>query len=132
MPSSCSYGFGKTVALDFPAAVARVKTLLAAHGFATLSSIDLQHHLEANLGIRFRRYLILGACNAKFAYQAFSADANIGLLLPCNVIVYETGSGEVRVMAMDPVHVVDLVSNPAVVEVAIEVREQFEALMAEL
>lgn len=132
MPSSCSYGFGKTVALEFPAAVAKVKSLLAAHGFATLSSIDLQQHLQANLGIRFRRYLILGACNANFAYQAFSADANIGLLLPCNVIIYETDAGEVRVMAMDPVQIMEMVRNPEVVEVAIEVREQFEALMAEL
>ena len=132
MPPSCSYGFGKTVPLDFPAAVARVRALLAKLGFDILSTIDLQHHLEATLGITFRRYLILGACNADFAYQAFSADTNIGLLLPCNVIIYETDAGEVQVMAMDPVHVMDLVRNPQVVEVTIEVKEKLEALMAEL
>lgn len=132
MEESCSYGFGKTVDLDFPSAVEKVRKLLLQQGFAILSSIDLQKDLEAALGISFRRYLILGACNPEFAHQAFAADANIGLLLPCNVIIYETEAGQVRVMAMDPVHIMELVRKPEVVAVAMEVRDRFEAVMAEL
>ncbi len=132
MNDSCNYGFGKTVDLDFSAAVERVRTLLQKQGFAVLSTIDLQKDLETALGISFRRYLILGACNPDFAYQAFTADANIGLLLPCNVIVYEDDGGKVRVMAMDPVHVMELVRKPEAVAVSIDVKERLETVMAEL
>jgi uncharacterized protein (DUF302 family) len=132
MEEFCNYGFGKTVDLDFPAAVEKVRTLLGKQGFRVLSTIDLQRDLQTALGITFRRYLILGACNADFAYQAFTADPNIGLLLPCNVIVYETDAGQVQVMAMDPVHVMELVRKPEAVEVTMEVKEKLEAVMAEL
>ena len=132
MKDSCNYGFGKTVDLDFSAAVERVRTLLQKQGFAVLSAIDLQKDLETALGISFRRYLILGACNPDFAYRAFTADANIGLLLPCNVIVYEGDDGKVRVMAMDPMHVMELVRKPEAVAVSIEVKEKLEAVIAEL
>lgn len=132
MTTDCAYGFGKTVALSFDAAVSRVSALLKERGFAVLSRIDLQHDLEEALGVRFRRYLILGACNADFAYQAFSADPNIGLLLPCNVIVYETDDGQVQVMAMDPVHVMELIRNPEAIAVTMEVKEKLEAIIGEM
>ena len=132
MDESCHYGFGKTVDLDFATAAEKVRALLGKHGFRILSTIDLQRDLQSVLGVPFRRYLILGACNADFAYKAFSADPNIGLLLPCNVIVYETDAGQVRVMAMDPVHVMELVRNPKAVEVTIEVKEKLEEVIAEL
>lgn len=132
MNDSCNYGFGKTINLDFAATVERVRTLLGKQGFTVLSTIDLQKDMKTALGISFRRYLILGACNPDFAYRAFSADPNIGLLLPCNVIIYETDDGKIRVMAMDPVHVMELVRKPEAVEVSIEVKKRLEAVLAEL
>lgn len=132
MKGKCRYGFGKIVPLSFEAAVVRVTNQLQARGFKILSRIDLKQHLEETTGIKFRRYLILGACKADFAVRAFSADPNIGLLLPCNVVVYETDEGKIRVMAMDPVHIMDLVNQPQAIEVAMELKETFEEVMGQL
>jgi uncharacterized protein (DUF302 family) len=132
MSNECTYGFGKIVALSFDEAVARVSGLLRQQGFHILSQIDLQKNLQECLGIDFRKYQILGACKSEFAYQAFSADQNIGLLLPCNVIVYETDEGQVRVMAMDPLHVMELINNPEAIEVTMELKKELEAVMEEI
>ena len=132
MSKECTYGFGKIVALPFDDTVARVTELLKQHGFHILSRIDLQNTLQTCLGIDFRQYRILGACKSEFAYQAFSADQNIGLLLPCNVIVYETDEGQVRVMAMDPLHVMELINHPEAIEVTMALKKELEAVMEEI
>jgi len=129
MQKSCPYGFGKTVALDYEQALEKLVGLFRERGFNILFQIDMQQTLKQQAGIDFRRYMIVGACHSGLAARAFGADVNIGLLLPCNVIVYEEDGGQSRVMAMDPAYLMDLVRVPAAIEVAIEVKEELEALV---
>jgi len=93
--------------LDFDAAVARTRALLAEQGFGVLTEIDVQATLREKLGVDMGRYLILGACNPPLAHEALSIDPEIGLLLPCNVVVRETGDG-VLVQAMNPQLLVEM------------------------
>ena len=93
--------------LDFDAAVARTRALLAEQGFGVLTEIDVQATLREKLGVDMGRYLILGACNPPLAHEALSIDPEIGLLLPCNVVVRETGEG-VLVQAMNPQLLVEM------------------------
>jgi uncharacterized protein (DUF302 family) len=115
------YGFGVKVALPYEQAVLRTTELLKEEGFGVLTRIDVQQTLQEKLGVGFRRYVILGACNPPLAYRAFQAELNIGLLLPCNVAVYEDEGGSV-VTFMDPAAAMGFVGNPALVPVAEEAR----------
>lgn len=129
MQQVCSYGFGKTVELDYESALTKVIGLFHARGFSVLFKIDMRETLRQEAGTDFRRYMIIGACPPAFARRAFSADSNIGLLLPCNVIVYEEEGGWSTVMAMDPAYLMDMVRVPEAIEVAIEIKEELEALV---
>ncbi len=122
MELSCPYGFGKMVALPFAETVQRVRAALAEEGFGILTEIDVPAKLREKLGIEFRPYLILGACNPRLAHQALQVELNLGLLLPCNVVVYAEGEGRTAVMAMDPVAALSVVDNPAMAEIAGQVR----------
>jgi uncharacterized protein (DUF302 family) len=115
------YGFGAKVALDFDAAVQRTIELLKDEGFGVLTRIDVQQTLKEKLGVDFRRYVILGACNPSLAHRAFRAELNIGLLLPCNVAVYEDEGGSV-VAFMDPAAAMGFVGNDALKPIAAEAR----------
>lgn len=123
MEQSCGYGFGKTVAAPFAATVTKVREALQAQGFGILCEIDVAAKLKEKLGTDFRPYLILGACNPRLAHQALQAEINLGLLLPCNVVVYAEGGERTAVMAMDPEAALGVVGNPAVAEIAGQVRE---------
>jgi uncharacterized protein (DUF302 family) len=92
-----SYHFSKTVHMDFDAAVEKTPAELKARGFGVLTQIDVRQTLKDKLGVDFRPYLILGACNPPFAYQALQAEDKIGTLLPCNVIVQQHANGTVEV-----------------------------------
>lgn len=129
MQDACPYGFGKTVELDFESALAKLNELFRARGFSILFQVDMQETFRQQAGVDFRRYMIIGACNSRLASRAFDADANIGLLLPCNVIVYEEERGRSTVVAMDPAYLMDLVRVPEAIEVAIEVKEELESLV---
>ncbi|MFZ2187154.1 MAG: DUF302 domain-containing protein [Candidatus Moraniibacteriota bacterium] len=96
-----NYGFTKTVALPFAEAVAKVKAVLAEEGFGQLTEVDVQAKMKEKVGAEMEPYLILGMCHPKLAYQALLIETEIGLLLPCNVIVYEK-EGVVRVAAQKP------------------------------
>jgi uncharacterized protein (DUF302 family) len=118
-----SYGFGVTVTLPYEKALARVRAALKEQGFGVLTEIDVKETMKAKLDVEFRPYVILGACNPPLAHRALSADLGIGLLLPCNVIVYDNGDNSSTVEVMDPEAALGLVGdNPAIAEVAAEAR----------
>ena len=117
------YGFGTTVALDFERAIEHAKQALAAEGFGILCEIDVAGTMKKKLDLDFRPYVILGACNPPLAHKALTAEPDIGLLLPCNVIVYaDDSAGQTVIAAMDPVEALGLTGNAALRPVAEEVK----------
>jgi uncharacterized protein (DUF302 family) len=123
------YGFGTTVSGDFASAVDKVTAALKEEGFGILTQIDIKKTLKEKLDVDKRPYVILGACNPPLANQALEAEPEIGLLLPCNVIVREEEDGSVRVSFMDPGAVLALVDHPKIGELAGEVRGRLERVM---
>ena len=120
------YGFNVTLKTTVPEAIERVTNALATEGFGVLTTIDVSGTLKKKLDLDRRPYHILGACNPKLASQALEADPDIGLLLPCNVVVREEADGDVTVGFMDPVSVLGLVDREGVEELAGEVRTRLE------
>ena len=125
------YGFGAKVPLPYEQAVERTTELLREEGFGVLTEIDVKKTMREKLGADFRRYVILGACNPPLAYRAFQAELNIGLLLPCNVAVYEEGDGAV-VAFMDPAAALGFVGNQALQPIAAEARQKLERVRDKL
>ena len=123
-----NYGYKKQIALSFEAAVEKVKTELAKEGFGILTEIDVQATLRKKLDVDYNRYVILGACNPPFAYQALQADKEIGLLLPCNVIVYEDG-GKTLVSTILPTVAMGMVQNPSLADIAKQVEEKMKKVV---
>ncbi len=113
----------------FDEVLARLPELLQAEGFGVLTRIDVKDTLKQKLGVDFRRYAILGACNPGFAHQALSADLEVGAMLPCNVVVYEGDDGKAVVMAVDPMQTI-AAASPGVRRVAEQVRERLERVVA--
>jgi uncharacterized protein (DUF302 family) len=117
------YGIGLTVPLPYERAVERTKEALATEGFGVLTEIDVAATLKKKLDVEFRPYVILGACNPPLAYRALSAERDIGLLLPCNVIVYADDTpGRSVIAAMDPVEALRLSGNEEIGPLAEDVK----------
>lgn len=117
------YGIAVSVNLSYDQAVERIRAELAKEGFGVLTEIDVRATLKKKIGADFRPYVILGACNPTLAHQALTTEVDIGLLLPCNVIVYEADTaGETVIAAMDPIQALDLSGNSRVRPVAEEAR----------
>ncbi|MDT8317127.1 MAG: DUF302 domain-containing protein [bacterium] len=118
------YGISKKVAYSYEEAESKTRAALASEGFGVLTEIDVQATLKKKLDKDFRKYIILGACNPPYAYKALMAETDLGLLLPCNVIVYENEGGGATVSVIDPIVAMGMVENQALGEVAKEVREK--------
>ena len=123
------YGFGKVVAMGFDDAVARVTQALQGEGFGVLTDIDVAATMKKKVNQDMPPYRILGACNPPLAHRAIQAEAAIGLLLPCNVVVRQDVAGQIHVEFMDPNAVLELVDKPEVKLVASEVRQRLERVL---
>jgi uncharacterized protein (DUF302 family) len=126
------FGFGKVVDTSFDDAIEKVTAELEKEGFGVLSDIDVAAKMKAKLDKDMPRYRILGACNPALAYQAISAVEDIGLLLPCNVLVREDASDKVHVDFMDPESVLALVNDPGVAPLASDVKDRLQRVLAAL
>lgn len=124
-------GIRKSLRTDFDDAIVRVTEALKAEGFGVLTEIDVRHTLQQKLGVELRRYKILGACNPPFAHQALEIDLDAGLMMPCNVVVYEDDGGA-TVVAVDPSTSAQATGNAALVELARTVKEKLERALARL
>lgn len=126
------YGIGTTLSITYDEAVDKVTAALKTEGFGVLTEIDVKATLRKKLDVEFRRYVILGACNPPLAHQALTSELDIGLLLPCNVIVYEDDQGNTVVSALNPMVALGVVDNPSLLGVAEQVTERLKRVIAGL
>lgn len=124
-----AYYFSKTVDLTQEEAIAKVTAELKKDGFGVLTEIDVKATLKKKLDVDFRNYMILGACNPPFAYEALKSEKLIGLMLPCNVVVQEADNGKTEVSAIDPLASMQAVENPKLGKVAEQIRSKLEAVI---
>ena len=127
-----AFGIQKTLDLGFDETLAKVPEALKAEGFGVLTEIDVQATLKKKLDVDFRRYRILGACNPPFAHRALQHSLDVGMLMPCNVIVYETDDGKTVVSAVDPMQTMAAQGDAAIQPLAEEVRRRLERVVASL
>lgn len=127
-----SYHISKIIDAPFDQAVARVTEALKREGFGVLTDIDVAATLRAKLGASFRPYRILGACNPQLAFRALELEDKIGTMLPCNVVVQQYDGGKVEVSAVDPVASMQAIDNPALADVAVEVRAKLKRMVDSL
>ena len=123
-----SYTLSATTPLPFADAVEKVRTELKTEGFGVLCEIDVQATLRGRLGVSGEPYLILGACNPPLAHQALQAEPDLGVLLPCNVVVYERG-GETHISAIDPERMLSIVDNDKLRPMAADVKQRLSAVV---
>jgi uncharacterized protein (DUF302 family) len=126
------FGIRRSLRATYDEALARVPAALQSEGFGVLTEIDIQSTLKQKLGIDFRRYKILGACNPPFARDALETDLSAGLLLPCNVVVYEDDDRRAVVMAVDPTQTVAATGNRELGELAGAVKEKLARALGRL
>jgi uncharacterized protein (DUF302 family) len=127
-----SPGLRKVLGVGFDEALARVPEALRAEGFGVLTTIDIQRTLAEKLGVSFRRYTILGACNPPLAHEALTTDLETGLMLPCNVVVHEDDQGKAVVLAVDPTATIAASGRPELAGVAEKVKAKLTAALARL
>ncbi|MBS1810637.1 MAG: DUF302 domain-containing protein [Acidobacteria bacterium] len=125
------YGIGKTVDLPYSDAIERTRQALQQQGFGVLFEIDMKAKLQEKLGVEIQNYVILGACNPPVAYQALQEETDIGLLLPCNVIVYER-EGKSEVVAVDAAKMMTVVGNPRLEAKAQQINDMLHKVIESL
>jgi uncharacterized protein (DUF302 family) len=130
--SLMTLGIRRALRATYDEALARLPDALASEGFGVLTRIDIQSTLKRKLGVDFRRYEILGACNPPLAHEALQAELAIGLMLPCNVIVYEDDAGHAVVMAVDPTQTMAGTGNAKLAELAEAVKEKLSRALSKL
>jgi uncharacterized protein (DUF302 family) len=129
MENNKNIGFARVLNISFDEALIKVQETLKEEGFGVLTNIDVQSTLKKKLDVDFRKYVILGACNPPYAFQALQADLDVGLLLPCNVIIYETDDNSVYVSAMNPVSVLGVIQNQELRNIADGVSVKLQKVM---
>lgn len=132
MPTDCSYGFGCEVDTGFEETLEKVEQRLQEKGFQIYTRLNLHEIVGSAAHDKFGRYIIIGACNPEFAQLLFNADPNIGLLMPCNIVIYEYHSGGCKVMIKDPARIMDMITNPVAIETSINVKSLMEEIVEEL
>lgn len=123
------YAFTKVLNTSYEDAVSKITNTLKEEGFGVLTEIDVKATLKEKLGVDFRKYVILGACNPPYAHRTLQADLDVGLLLPCNVIVYETDDKKAYVSAINPVSALGVIKNEDLRKTASEVSEKLKRVM---
>jgi len=126
------YYFSKTLNVTFDEAVKLTAEALKSEGFGVISEINMHEKLKEKLGVDFKRYKILGACNPPLAYQALQAEEKIGTMLPCNVLVIEQGQTKIEIAAVNPVASMQAITNPALGDVALEVTNKLKKVINKL
>lgn len=124
-----SYYFSRTIQGGFDDVVGRTREALKEEGFGVITEIDVQATLKSKIGVDFRPYLILGACNPAMAHQALQIEDKVGAMLPCNVVVQARSDGHVEVAAIDPVASMQSIGNPALSQKAAEVAAKLRAAL---
>ena len=123
------YAFSTVLETSYEEAVSKVIEILKEEGFGVLTEIDVKATLKKKLDVDFRKYLILGACNPPYAYRSLQAELDVGLLLPCNVIIYEMDDGKVYVAALNPVSALTVIKNEELKKIALEVSEKLKKVV---
>ena len=126
------YGFRRTLTIPYEAAIEKATAALKTEGFGVLTEIDVKATLKQKLDTDFRRYVILGACNPNLAHQALQKELEIGLLLPCNVIVYETGEGQSIISIVDPMTMLSVAAGADLQEIAAEAKARLTRVIENL
>ena len=127
-----SYYIATSLNASFEDSLAKVEEALKEQGFGVISRVDLQDALKRKIGVDFRPYTILGACNPALAYEALKLEDKVGTMLPCNVVVQARGPGETEIAAIDPVASMQAIDNPELKKAAGEVRSRLEAVIRSL
>jgi uncharacterized protein (DUF302 family) len=127
-----SFGIQKTLDIGFDDALAKIPEALKTEGFGVLTEIDVQATLKKKIDVDFRRYRILGACNPPFAHQALQHSLDVGMLMPCNVIVYETDDGKTVVSAVDPMQTMAAQGDPEMAPLAEAVQQKLQRVLDSL
>ena len=123
------YGFSAVLDTSYENAVSKITDALKEEGFGVLTEIDVKATLKKKLGVDFRKYVILGACNPPYAHQTLQTDLDVGLLLPCNVIIYETDDKKAYVSAINPVSALEVIKNETLRKIAMEVSEKLKKVI---
>ncbi|MEJ2068310.1 MAG: DUF302 domain-containing protein [Deltaproteobacteria bacterium] len=129
MEEVMNFAFSTVLDTGYDDAVSRVTDALKEEGFGVLTEIDVKETLKKKLDKDFRKYVILGACNPPYAYRSLEADLDVGLLLPCNVIIYETDDNKAYVAAINPVSALEVIHNQKLKELAEEVSEKLKRVI---
>jgi uncharacterized protein (DUF302 family) len=126
------YYFSKTISLSFDDAIVRVTEVLKSEGFGVISEIRMHEKLKEKLGVNFKKYTILGACNPSYAYNALQVEDKIGTMLPCNIVVQELSENHIEVAAVNPIASMMAIQNPALIGIAEEVTEKLKVVIGRL
>lgn len=126
------YAFTRILNTSYEDAISKVTDALKEEGFGVLTEIDVKATLKKKLGADFRKYVILGACNPPYAYRTLQADLDVGLLLPCNVIVYETDDKKAYVSLLNPISALEVIKNKDLKKIAEEVSEKLKKVVEKL